>query len=312
MGWGSVERDDVLARFREYHATGNRKIRDELIHDHMWIAEQCARRFANRGEPMDDLVQVALIGIVKAVERFDPELGHTFPAFATPTVTGELRRHFRDYTWDVRVPRRVKDLVGDLNATIGSLNQRLGRSPTMEEVARAMSVDVDVVLETMEGARGYRAASLDDTGHDDGHSTNAQDKLASDDSSIDDADLRLSASKMVGSLDERSQAIIVWRFYEGCTQTEIGERLGIGQVQVSRLLRAALAELRSEIGAGGGVADDWVAVEQAREGRTTPPPSRGTVENSPVRERRRHERRQTSHQPTPHRRARARNDHRVQ
>ena len=266
VGGRTVGSEDVIARFREYRATGRRRVRDELIHDHMWIAKRCARRFANRGEPMDDLLQVALIGIVKAVERFDPELGHTFPAFATPTVTGELRRHFRDYTWDVRVPRRVKDLVGDLNATIGSLNQRLGRSPTMEEVARAMSVDVDVVLETMEGARGYRAASLDHAGHEDDTSTTAGDKLASDDSDIDHADLRLSASKTVGRLDERSQAIIVWRFYEGCTQTEIGERLGIGQVQVSRLLRAALAELRSEIGAGGGVADDWVAVEHAREG----------------------------------------------
>lgn len=273
-----AEREKVVRRFRAYRVSGERRIRDELIHEHMWIAERCARRFANRGEPMDDLVQVALIGIMKAVERFDPELGHSFPAFATPTAMGELRRYFRDVTWAVRVPRRAKDLVGDLNATIGSLTQRLGRSPSVDEVARAMSVDIDVVLETMECAGVYRAESLDDAGPGDDRSMTKEHRLAGGDTDIADADLRLSASKMMSRLDERSRAIIVWRFYEGCTQATIGERLGIGQVQVSRLLRAALDQLRTAIAAVGGVGDDWVVVQQVEriceaQRRACPPPA---------------------------------------
>jgi RNA polymerase sigma-B factor len=236
--------DDVKVNnwFRTYRSTGNRKVRDQIVEHHAWIADRCVRRFSDRGESTQDLMQVAQIGIVKAVERFDPERGHGFPAFAMPTVMGELRRHFRDATWEVAVPRRSKDLVAGVNATISTLNQELGRPPTVDDVARAMAISADTVLETMEAARCYRTGSLDDS-RDDGAS--AHERMGGEDPGLRDVELRVTARAAIRLLDERSQRIVLWRFYEGLTQAEIGERLGVGQVQVSRLVRAALATLRT-------------------------------------------------------------------
>jgi RNA polymerase sigma-B factor len=238
--------DGFLEMFRAYHQSRDRRLRDVLVLEHQWIAQRCARRFADRGEPLADLVQVAQIGLVKAVDRFDPTLGHAFVSFATPTVTGELRRHFRDTTWKVAVPRRLKDLLPRLNAAIETLHQRLGRPPLVEEVAQELGVEADLVIETMDANRCYRTASLD-VHADDGHGAPSYERVGLADPELDGAELRLSAREAVRQLDERSQNIILWRFYEGCTQSEIGERLGVGQVQVSRLLRSALAELKSRL-----------------------------------------------------------------
>jgi RNA polymerase sigma-B factor len=243
-----LQDDQLLELFRDYRSSRNRRIRDQLVIEHQWIARRCARRFSDRGEPYADLLQVAQIGVVKAVERFDPSLGHRFASYAMPTVMGELRRHFRDTTWHVAVPRRSKDLIGRLNSTIETLSHQLERSPLVEEVAEAMGVEPEVVLETMEAGRCYRASSLDGTPLGDaGKMSDAHERMGADDPDLDDAPLRLSTAEAVRQLDERSRSIILWRFYEGCTQSEIGDRLGIGQVQVSRLLRAALGRLRSSL-----------------------------------------------------------------
>lgn len=236
--------DDVKVNewFRIYKSTGDRKVRDQIVQHHAWIAERSVQRFSDRGESTQDLMQVAQIGIVKAVERFDPERGFGFPAFAMPTVMGELRRHFRDATWQMSVPRRAKDLVAGVNATISSLSQELKRPPKVAEVARAMGISEDLVLETMEAARCYRTGSLDDSRDE---SASAHDRFGQEDPELTGAGLRVTAREAIARLDERSQKIILWRFFEGLTQAEIGEQLGVGQVQVSRLLRSALATLRT-------------------------------------------------------------------
>ncbi|MEO5724039.1 MAG: sigma-70 family RNA polymerase sigma factor, partial [Ilumatobacteraceae bacterium] len=151
---------ETLAQFRELRATGDQRIRDELIVKHYWIAMRAARRFAERGEPYDDLLQVGSLGLLKAVERFDPEFGSNFLAFAMPTVVGEIRRHFRDHTWSVRVPRRAKDLKGAVTAAANELSQELGRAPRIDEIADRLCVDPEVVLETMEASAAYRTSSL--------------------------------------------------------------------------------------------------------------------------------------------------------
>lgn len=245
---GAFNDDDQLELFRTYRATGDRRVRDRLVLDHDWIARRCAQRFVGRGEPFADLIQVARIGVVKAVERFDPTRGHHFVSFAHPTVLGELRRHFRDTTWSVSVPRRFKDLTSQLTATRETLTQELGRPPRVEEVATAMDIDVDMVLETMEANQSYRTSSLDGSPTEtSGTPSSLHHRMGADDPGLDTADLRLSTIEALEGLDPRSRSIVVWRFYEGCTQSEIGARLGIGQVQVSRLLRSALGHLRGQL-----------------------------------------------------------------
>src|SRR4029077_15053360 len=141
--------------------TGDVALRDALIVDYQWIAARAAKRFSERGEPYDDLFQVASLGLFKAVERFDPEVGSSFLAFAMPTVVGEIRRHFRDHTWSVRVPRRAKDLKGALTSAVNELSQDLGRAPNVDEIAERLRVDPETVLETMEASAAYRTSSLD-------------------------------------------------------------------------------------------------------------------------------------------------------
>ena len=241
--------NETISKFVQYRATRDRAMRNALVLEYEWLAEACARRFADRGEPWADLVQVAQIGVVKAVERFDPDRGVAFPTYAVPTVVGELKRHFRDATWAVSVPRRCKELLTRMNAVNEALHQRLGRAPTVDEVAAGLGVDRDLVLETLEANQAYRSLSLEQPSP---HAGADQDRprselLGADDERIDVTDARLSATRALEMLDDRTRKIVYWRFFEECTQREIGGRLGIGQVQVSRLLRAALAELRAKL-----------------------------------------------------------------
>lgn len=238
----TLDDDSTIELFRAYRADGSRRVRDRLITEYDWIAQRCARRLSDRGEPLADLVQVARLGLVKAVDRFDPERGYAFPAFAMPTVNGELRRHFRDTTWQVAVPRRAKDLVARMNTATSELHQQLGRAPTVDELAGSLDVDAEFVLETMEAAQCYRTSSIDESFGD--RDPSAHDRLGSDDAGFAETELRVAAVAALEHLDERSRRIVLWRFYEGCTQSEIGARLGIGQVQVSRLLRAALDQMK--------------------------------------------------------------------
>ena len=167
------DREREHDRFAELRRAEDPALRDELIEEHLWLARHCARRFAGKGEARDDLEQVASLALVKAVDRFDPSFGVRFSTFAVPTITGELRRHFRDRTWSVRVTRRLKDLHLELKAANELLSQDLGRAPTMDELAESLDVTVDEVLEALEAGASYRATSLtvggtEDAEHDPG------------------------------------------------------------------------------------------------------------------------------------------------
>jgi RNA polymerase sigma-B factor len=231
--------------FVEYRRTHDRELRNRLAVIHLPIADRCARRYAQRGEPLSDLTQVARMALVRAIERFDPDRGSGFEAFAIPTITGELRHHFRDNCWAVSVPRSAKELRSRVQRMSEQLAQHLGRQPTIDELAEALDIDRDTVAGTIDSNQCYRTTSIEPSGDDDvGIGIRL---LGSDDPAADAAD-RVRATRSIQALDERLQCVVVWRFWEGCTQQEIGDRLGVGQVQVSRLLAKALAQLRRQAG----------------------------------------------------------------
>jgi RNA polymerase sigma-B factor len=242
--------DPQLERFAEYRRTGDRAIRNTLVHDHHWIAVHCARRFANRGEPMDDLLQVARLGLVKAVERFDPSYRVVFATFAMPTVTGELRRHFRDHTWPVRVPRRVKELYLELSACIEMLGHDLCRPPRVDEIAEAMRSSIDEVLEAMEAGAAYRSTSLSPPAENDDDADRVDGSMVGElDATLAMVETRLSVRDLVNELPERERKIVYLRFFEGCTQSEIAAEVGVSQVHISRILRDTLHRLGDRLGA---------------------------------------------------------------
>lgn len=228
--------------FAEYRRSPSRTTRNELVRRYEHVAERCALRFAGRGEATDDLRQVALIGLIKSVERFDPTMGVAFESYATPTIVGEIKRHFRDRTWRVSVPRRLKELRTQVFSAIDELEQRLERSPTPDEVAALIGIDREAVLETLLANQVYRSSSLEASRDQSGDAIEAL--LAEPESTSEHADRRMEAMQAVQTLGHRDRQIIYWRFFEECTQSEIGSRLGVGQVQVSRLLKSALARLR--------------------------------------------------------------------
>jgi RNA polymerase sigma-B factor len=241
-----VADDPVRERFRAWRETGDRTIRNELIEEHRWIALTCARRFTKRGEPLDDLFQVAQLGVLKAVERFNPEYGVPFVSFAMPTVLGELRRHFRDATWAVRVPRRAKELHLELAKAIDDLSHSLERSPTVEELAEHMRCEVDDVLDAMEAGAAYRTAPLTWQGDGDqreGGEDSA--RMATVDAGLIGTDDRLHVQQLLETLPERERKIVELRFFDELTQAEIAAIMGISQVHVSRLLRASVRRLRA-------------------------------------------------------------------
>ena len=225
---------DVVDLFERFQSTRDRALRDELVARHMPIAERCARRYWDRGEPLDDLIQVACLGLVKAVDRYDPERG-PFVAYATPTILGELKRHFRDATWSVAVPRRPKELRARVSTARESLRHTLGRSPTLDEVAELAALPREHVIEALDADRVYRPLSLD-------HPARGIDPIAPGE--VDSRETSLLARDLIARLDAVDRDIVYLTFFEGWTQREIGTRLGLGQVQVSRRLRAALDQLR--------------------------------------------------------------------
>ncbi len=231
-------------KFVQYAATRDPVLRDELITAHLGLAQHLARRFANRGEPLDDLVQVASIGIVKSVDRFDPGRGVEFSTFAARTILGELKRHFRDKGWAVRAPRRIQELYLEIGQATGELAQKLGRPPTMDELAEATGATVEAVIEATEAGSGYRTASLDAPSRDE---RSGSDTLGVEDRSFEDVDNRALLTPAFASLPEREQVILQLRFVSGLTQSEIAARIGVSQMHVSRLLTASLRKLRDEI-----------------------------------------------------------------
>ncbi len=239
-----MERDEdkVREEFRTYKRTGDRSIRDELIEQHIGLARHCARRFADRGEPLDDLSQVAMVGLMKAVERYDPEAGTPFAGYAVPTILGELRRYFRDATWAVHVPRKAKDLHVRLSPTVEALQHRLGRSPTPAELAEELGVGIDDVLEASEASAAYRPHTLDGPGGERGGAL--AERLASPQQGHDAVDARVLLAQIMEGLPDRERTILQLRFVDELSQAEIAQRVGISQMHVSRLLRRTLATLK--------------------------------------------------------------------
>ncbi len=251
MAFEATDRHELRSKLEQYAETGDKVLRDEIVASQVGLAEYLARRFKNRGEPIEDLIQVALLGLLKAVERFDPGRGLEFSTFATPTIVGELKRHFRDKGWAVRVPRRVQELHLRMGTVVNNLSQELGRSPTIPEIAKRAEVSVDEVLEAMEAGRAYRFSSIDaPTGDDEDRAASpAATQLGEDDTGLEEVEQRMLLSPLIASLPKREQMIIHLRFFRGMTQSEIASRLGISQMHVSRLLARSLAQLRDRAGA---------------------------------------------------------------
>jgi RNA polymerase sigma-B factor len=243
------ENDATHEKFVEYRRTRDRALRNELVEEHMRLAEFLARRFAHRGEPLDDLRQVALVGLLKAVERFEPDRGLQFSSFAMPTIVGELKRHFRDRGWAVRVPRRVQELHLELDRTIATLSQELGRPPTPREIADRAGVQEEDVLESMEASSLYRLPSIDAIRSGDDSAGAPTERLGDLDPEINAVDNRLAVGELLSMLPEREQKIVYLRFFEGLTQSEIAEHVGISQMHVSRLLVRSLETLSAHTGA---------------------------------------------------------------
>jgi len=226
------------------HATPNR---DELVTENLGLAYHLARRFANRGEAHDDLVQAASLALVHAAARFDPDRGVAFSTFATRTIVGELKHHFRDRGWSVRAPRQLQELYLTVNVTISDLSQQLGRSPTVREIAAACGRREEDVLAAMEAGQGYRASSLDapSPGGD-----TVGDAHASGEDIAALVEEREDLLQHLAALSPRQQDLLRMRFVDELSQSEIADRLGTSQMQVSRLLRRALDELRAAYGGG--------------------------------------------------------------
>ena len=233
--------------FRRYKEEGDETARNELIMSHLNLVRFLASKFKNRGEPLDDLIQVGTIGLIKAIDRFDPARGLEFTTYATPTVLGEIKRHFRDKGWSVRVPRRLQELSAKVNQTTDELTKELQRSPSTQEVADKLGVSVDEVLEAMESSSAYSSVPLEAGGSDDEDTPAVIDHYATRDQDLDASDDRMIIADAIREFSPREREVIRMRFRDGLTQVEIAKKLGVSQVQVSRLLRRTLKKVQDKI-----------------------------------------------------------------
>ncbi|QFR98008.1 SigB/SigF/SigG family RNA polymerase sigma factor [Streptomyces tsukubensis] len=222
------------------------ELRNRLVRMHLPLVEHLARRFRNRGEPLDDLTQVATIGLIKSVDRFDPERGVEFSTYATPTVVGEIKRHFRDKGWAVRVPRRLQELRLSLTSATAELSQLHGRSPTVHELAERLAISEEEVLEGLESANAYSTLSLDVPDTDD-ESPAVADTLGAEDEALEGVEYRESLKPLLEDLPPREKRILLLRFFGNMTQSQIAQEVGISQMHVSRLLARTLAQLREKL-----------------------------------------------------------------
>ncbi|MFE9682870.1 RNA polymerase sigma factor SigF [Streptomyces sp. NPDC002701] len=235
-------------KLRELDSSGPEyaELRNQLVRMHLPLVEHLARRFRNRGEPLDDLTQVATIGLIKSVDRFDPERGVEFSTYATPTVVGEIKRHFRDKGWAVRVPRRLQELRLALTTATAELSQQHGRSPTVHELAEKLAISEEEVLEGLESANAYSTLSLDVPDTDD-ESPAVADTLGSEDEALEGVEYRESLKPLLEDLPPREKRILLLRFFANMTQSQIAQEVGISQMHVSRLLARTLAQLREKL-----------------------------------------------------------------
>jgi RNA polymerase sigma-B factor len=221
--------------------------RDAIVERCLPLADHIARRFDGRGEPRDDLVQVARVGLVNAVIRFDVDAGSDFVSFAVPTIMGEVRRHFRDNSWSVKVPRRLKELHLRLGAATAELSQKLGRAPTPSELAAELEMDREEIVEGLVAGSSYNTLSIDGAGGGTEEAPAIADTLGDVDLNLDQIENRESLRPLLASLPERERQVLLLRFFESMTQTQIAERVGISQMHVSRLLAKSLARLRDQL-----------------------------------------------------------------
>ena len=225
-----------------------RRWRDQLISGYLPVAEHIARRFAGRGEPLDDLIQVATVGLINAVDRFEPARGSNFLSFAVPTITGEVRRYFRDHGWSTRVPRRLKDLNLAIRGAVAEMSQQLGRAPRPSELADRLGVPVSQVIEGLQAGEAYRSSSLDEMlGCGEGTATLGE-FVGALDAELALIDHRETLRPVLAELSPRDRKILILRFFHQQTQTQIAEQVGISQMHVSRVLRQTLTYLRDRIG----------------------------------------------------------------
>lgn len=222
-------------------------LRDRLVELHLPLVEHLARRFRNRGEPLDDLVQVATIGLIKSIDRFDVERGVEFSTYATPTIVGEIKRHFRDRGWAVRVPRRLQELRVTLTTARAELSQKLSRAPTVAELAEHLGLSEEEILEGLESANAYSTLSLDATDQADDEGPAVVDQLGAEDEALAGVEYRESLKPLLEQLDPREKRILLLRFFGNMTQSQIAEEIGISQMHVSRLLARTLAKLRADL-----------------------------------------------------------------
>ena len=224
------------------------RAREEIVRRCMPLAEHIAHRFDGRGEPREDIAQVARLGLVNAVNRFDVECGSDFVSFAVPTIMGEVRRYFRDNSWAVKVPRRLKELHLQLGSATGEMSQRLGRAPTPSELAAELDLEREEVVEALIAGSGYNTLSIDSGGiGDDDDTPPLTETLGSHDTNLDRIENHEALRPLLDALPERERTVIVLRFFESLTQSQIAERVGISQMHVSRLLARTLARLRDEL-----------------------------------------------------------------
>ena len=233
--------------FARLHTGADPRARDELVHVHLALVEHCARRFRNRGEPFEDLVQVGTIGLIKAIDRFDTDRGVEFSTYATPTILGEIKRHFRDKGWAIRVPRRLQELRMSIGTTSAELTQALGRSPTPRELAEAIGCSVEEILEGLESGNAYSTLSLDAGEDADGPGASMGDALGFDDANLAHVEIRASLKPLLDQLDPRARQILLLRFFKNLTQSQIAAEIGISQMHVSRLLTRTLDQLRASL-----------------------------------------------------------------
>jgi len=242
-----MTRIDDKILLRRYHEDGDLQAREQLIEQYMSLVRSLARRYSYRGEQLEDLVQIGAIGLIKAIDRFDLERGVELTTYATPNIIGEIKRHFRDKGWSVRVPRGLQELNVQLSRLIEQLTVQYSRSPTIPELAKAAGVEEELVLEALESGRAYTSLSLSVGGGGDDDDLDPLESLGTDEHQYEVSEDRAVLAPGFKALDERERWILQLRFFEGLTQSQIAQQVGISQMHVSRLIRRSLEKIRETI-----------------------------------------------------------------
>ncbi len=242
--------DDKIL-LRKYHEEGDLQAREKLIEQYMALVRSLARRYSYRGEQLEDLVQIGAIGLIKAIDRFDLDRGVELTTYATPNIIGEIKRHFRDKGWSVRVPRGLQELNVQLSRLVESQTVELGRSPTIPELAKAAGVEEEAVLEALESGRAYSSLSLSTGGGggDGDEDLDPMESIGTEEHEFEVSEDRAVLAPGFRVLDERERKILQLRFFDGLTQSQIAQQVGISQMHVSRLIRRSLEKIRNEIAA---------------------------------------------------------------